>query len=154
MFLTLSQDDIRVLVSSLIDPENPDIRIADKKAVDRFEKTQKARDGPDLDDIYFDFSGSSPFTLWNQRIALLLAKRYVEEEGALVTDVQEVQKACVNRLRKLHAKHHESLVTLTAEEQDEKEDKKRAASRKGRQYSVGHPSLCTLFSIRLFILAT
>ncbi len=134
--LMLWQRSVRKMVSSLLDSENPNIRIANKTQVARFERTQKALDGPNLDDIYFDFDGDSPFTVWNRRIALLLAKRYIGEDGSFSKDVQVVQKSFIQRLRKLYAVYKESLVDLSPTQLDRKNEKQRSARRNSRQYYV------------------
>lgn len=120
--------------------ENPDIRIADKNRVARFEHSGKKEDGPKVEDIYFDFDNESPFTPWNQRIALLLAKEYVKEVGEYSKDTKEVQKSFMQRLRKLHAKYRESLLDPSPTLLDRKEAKKRAANRKGRRDAVSKHS--------------
>lgn len=127
--------------------ENPDIPIANDRQVKVFERSLKAKDGPSLDDIYFDFDHPSPFTPWNARIALLLAKKYVAERGAYVKDVTIVQKAFMQRLRKLHAAYQKALREGLSDQLAE-EARKRALARKGRQYFVSHSTYqCRLFDL-------
>lgn len=125
------------MVSALVDPEDPTIRVADKRQVERFERTHKARDGPTLDDIYFDFGRSSPSTPWNWYIALLLARKYVVRGSALTKDVDVVKRAFMQRLKSLYQQYQGSLINLTPDQINAKEDKKRTISRKSRQYYVG-----------------
>lgn len=93
-------------------------------------------DGPNLDDIYFDFDGPSPVTPWNTRIAHLLTKKYVSEPGVMVKDEVRVKKAFTQRLRKLHTSYQQSLRSLSPDEVAAEELKTRYVNRKARQYYV------------------
>lgn len=103
--------------------------------MERFTKTGKEEDGPDLNTFLLDFDGNTMHTSWNERIVLLLANQYLEEEDPFTDDLPKVRHAFMQHLRTLHRNYQKRRAIQTdddviQEQQDQRRDNQSARQRK------------------------
>ncbi|KAF8870421.1 hypothetical protein BD779DRAFT_1455421, partial [Infundibulicybe gibba] len=132
--------DIRHFTAELMNLYTSPIKVVSPENADRFAHTKRERDGPMLDDLHLDLTGSlaSP---WNKRAAALLAQRFVADPEFSCKDRKRVEAAFRAHLPTLRERYRKGLREERGdndEYEQELRDKRRKKSRENRRRSLRH----------------
>lgn len=91
------QRDVRELTAELLKLPDTPLRVPSERQLRRFKQSNKAEDGPCIDDLQLDLANKSIASPWNDRAAYLFAKKYIDSG-----DIQNKTKDQVSKVFKAH----------------------------------------------------
>ena len=120
-----------------------EVEPAPEAAVLHFKQTEKAEDGPSVDQFRPDFSEKRPErSLWNLRLVEVFTNNYVQK-GLPVNEVKEVSQFFLEHLTSLQARHQRKSRTAASGRGTVHDEFQRRRRIEERKKTVSPAPFCT-----------